>query len=456
MRRSRGPIGLALASVVAALLWACDAGQRDESSRDRDQSKDASGGGAPAGLTWGPVERVAGSWGGRPATVMAPDGTATVMWLGPAGGISREAPPGEPWKPGQAIPYTGSAADVIAGVDRRGTVTAVWDDWRSARYSFWTAQHPAGGRWSRPVQLGGGPEGDLGYLDFDLAVGPSGAAMFAWVDEYERVHTRYRPGVGAWSPPTLLPGTPAPELIVTIDADGLATVGYLDGNTGLLSLGQRSGAGWQRPVKVGAKLGIRPYDIDAGGAGVVVAAWQESDYRYMTGRISDGKLTGRRPLTKSGERSTEMQVAASPDGSARFVWRPAGVGTHKELHGLDQSATGTLSDPVVIGPTSRCPAQEVFSLALGGNGRGDSILAWSGSDPSGLDVAVRSPGAEEWSKQDSVVPGGSGPDCYAQPTVGIAEDGTAMVTWPNHHSSNAGLEATELLTRRTTTSEETH
>ena len=197
-------------------------------------------------------------------------------------------------------------------------------------------------------------------------------------------------------------------------------------------------------MEVGARLGIRPYDIEAAGAGVVVAVWQEPDYRYRTGRISGGKLTGRQVLTKTGERSTEVQVTASSDGSARFVWRPAGVGTPKELHGIDQSSTGKLSDQMIIGPTSHCPAREVFPLAMDGGDGGDSILAWSGSDPSGLDVAFRSSDADTWSKQMGAVPEGSGPACYAEPTVGVAADGSVLVTWQNYHSDAGQMDATAL------------
>lgn len=461
MRRPRGLIGWTLACAFAGLLCACDAdGVEPPSAGDRAEEESAEA--APLRLTWGPVERIAaGPWGSRAATVMAPDGTATAMWAGPHGAVSREAPPGLPWKPVEEMPHTTNTGNFLAGVDGHGTVTAVWDhdDSRSQRYSFWTAQHPTGGSWSRPIRLGGGPEGDIGWLGWDLAVSASGAAVFAWGPEDGPIRARYRPANDAWTPTTTMPAPTWPLLpLATIDAEGLATVAYLRDNPGRLTLVQASPAGWEEPAKLEKTLGSRPFDIDAAGAGEVVVAWQEPDLRMIAGHFSKGKLTDQHPLTETGEPAVELLVAASDDGSARYVWLPGdpenqapsepGEAKPEEVHSVYQSPSGEVSDPEVVGATGPCGTTETYATGLRRNDRGDTVFAWSGTDPSGMDVTYRSAGAEVWSPQDGAVPDGQGPNCWASPTVALAENGTALITWENYHNNLDQFDSTELLARR--------
>jgi hypothetical protein len=393
---------------------------------------------------------------------MAPDGTATVIWVGNRGVMSREAAPGEPWKPAEAIPGTRDASglEVLAGVDKRGTVTAVWtrfryDDAGDEWYSFWSADHAAGGRWSRPVRLGGGPAGDVGPTNWDLAVSRSGAAVFAWSPEEFSgpMRATYRPKNGGWSSPEPMPGSPSDFPVVTIDADGLATVAHLrEGRAArgrdLLTLVQGSAEGWQEPLNLDAAVAWPLFDIDAAGSGEVVVVWQAADRRFVTGRVRGGVMTDEHPLMKAGERSDEGQVAASADGSAQFIWSPSGNGP-KDLHAVQQSPSGAPGEPEAVGPMSW--TWETYLPVLDRNDRGDSILAWSGPN-SALQVAYKSGGADTWSSHTDAVPYGSGPNFGASPTVSIADDGSTVLTWENYHSDPDELEATDLLARRATLS----
>ena len=360
------------------------------------------------------------------------------------------------------MPHTTNIGkDIIADVDAHGTVTAVWaSNDRNERYSFWSAQRRAGGNWSRPVRLGGGPEGDVGWHGWDLAVSPAGSAVFAWGPELGPVRARYRPVNGAWGPATSISTALEAMPIVTIDADGLATVAYLRDNPDLLTLVQGSAAGWEEPANLKIPLGLRPYDIDAVAGGEVVVAWQRADLHFMTGRFRGGKMTREQPLAQEREKSVEIRVAGFPDGSATFVWLPGdpenlapempGEAKSEEVHSIHQSASGELSDPEVIGATGSCGV-ETFPMAVEHNDRGDAIVGWSGADPSGMDLRYRgSTGA--WSSQDGAVPDNSGPTCTASPAVAIAENGSVLVTWENYHSNIDQMEASELLARRATTS----
>lgn len=394
MRRPHGPLGWTTAFLLTCLMSACGGTGQTPPAREADGSEDRSKGSGVVELAWGPVEPVSAAWATRQATVMAPDGTATVIWFDAQGAISREAAPGKPWAAEETIPGAGIGGHVIAGVDGQGTVTAVWDQDDDARYSFWSAQHPTGGRWSPPVELGGDPLGDDGWQGWDLAVSPSGAAVFAWGPESGPVRAVYRDAGGEWSPPASLPGDPPwqPMPKVTIDPDGLASVAYLH-DSGLLTLVQGSAAGWDEPVDLEAPVGLMPYDLDAAKAGEVVVVWQEADLGLLTARLVDGELNDQSSLTAAGEKYVDVQVAASSDGSAGFVLRPgdpeaayteqangeplpgADDDADREVRGLFQTADGSLGDVEVIGPTSRCEPMLVFAVAMDRNDRGDTILA---------------------------------------------------------------------------------
>src|SRR4051812_40432395 len=117
MQRPRRLIGWALASLVGCLLCACDGGGNDprRTSERSEHEPGGEGSAASVELTWGPVERIAGKGGNRAATPRPPDGTATVMWPGSHNAVSREARPGMPWKPGEAMPHTRGTGNLIAG-----------------------------------------------------------------------------------------------------------------------------------------------------------------------------------------------------------------------------------------------------------------------------------------------------------------------------------------------------
>ncbi len=181
---------LAVAWSAGLVLCGCDSeesGERNASPCGRGHKDSAAGSECAAarggGLVWGPVERVMDGGNGS-AAVLAPDGTATAVWVGYSSQVfSREARPGQAWGAPQAVPDSGRVDPfLIADGDDRGNVTAVWTTDKNLRYTVWSAEHPAGGSWSKPVKLGDGSSEDIGLDAWDLAAGPSGAAVLAWND----------------------------------------------------------------------------------------------------------------------------------------------------------------------------------------------------------------------------------------------------------------------------------
>ena len=74
---------------------------------------------------------------------------------------------------------------------------------------------------SDPVRFARGPYDDVGLIDWDLSVGPTGAAVFEWVDElFPELHAAYRPAaMAAWSKPIAPPGATSTEnLATTVDS----------------------------------------------------------------------------------------------------------------------------------------------------------------------------------------------------------------------------------------------
>ena len=445
MLSPRGSIGLALA-VLSFLLCACGGGPAETASED-----DRASGKENRKLTWEPVERLAGGWAADAATTLAPDGTATVVWGGPKSGLSRQAAEGKPWGTPKPIPHTKLASTFSAAAAADGTVTAVWDSdesYTTGTYSIWSATLPSGGgAWSPAVKVATGPYEDIGLVNWDLAVGPSGGAVLSWVDEDNSMQVASRPAGGEWSEPTSMKNSwTTLNAPVTIDAEGLSTVAYLRDNAELLTLAQSSERGWADPIELDEPLGYRPYDIAAAGDGEVVVVWQEKDRTFVTARLVAGALKKQQSLPGAGERAVEMVVEGADDGSARFVWRTAGD---------VERCAASISLLVVSWATSKSSggphdARRWRRLRCRWPATGGGTPSLRGPEPTPADwmslfARARTHG---WVRQE-VVPKGQGPGCENEPTALVSETGSALVTWADAGSDPYGMESA-LLARRGT------
>lgn len=446
---------LTLAWSAGLVLCGCDADESNESTCGRGQRDSGCGSKTAGELAWGPIERIMDGGSGA-AAVLAPNGTATALWTSGDGKVfSREAPSGQVWAAPQEVSDTGDIDLLTADGDEQGTVTAVWTTETDTRYTVWSAEHPVGGPWAKPVKLGGGSSEDIGLEDWDLAVGLSGAAVLAWADADDgRFRVTYRAtSGGAWSQPKVLPGYHVSTPTAIVDSDGRATVAYLSGNgEQQLTFLEGSAQGWRTPVELPTRGGPSGFDIEAGLNGEVVVAWQGPQHLLLTSRLIAGRLSTPRAVFKDPQPAASIDMAVAPDGSVDFVWISAQRAAPGELHGVEMAASGTLGGVQVIGQSDYCRPAESTAI-VEDNERGDTLVAWN-SRPSGLRVAHRDREAERWEPQEGVVPEGHGPNCgytlYGNTgTLAVADDGSVLTTWIDSHSSPTGY-GRVLLARRAT------
>ena len=120
-----------------------------------------------------------------------------------------------------------------------------------------------------------------------------------------------------------------------------------------------------------------------------------------------------------------MVVEGADDGSARFVWRTAGDA--KEVRSVCQSPSGELGDVEIIGEAPRCPPVESPPVSLDRDGRGHTILARIGTNPSGLDVAHRAAEDNGWVPHEAVANGQLA--ARTNQTALVSETRSARGTW---------------------------
>lgn len=425
-------ISVAVAGVVAAALGGVGAVGHDSvggSSVAHHGVSSGSPSAARQSMVWGPAVRV-----GRPTpnhqTVMTHDGVATLMWEGRRGLRSVRALPGRLWRKEQAIPGSHRFSAILgAGVDRNRIVTLIWEsEGRGGRFGINASRHRPGRGWSQPVLLATHVEEDLGLWWFDMAVGPSGAVVVAWMDADAGVMSvAYRPRNSGWSAAQAVPSVKWPMVPhVTVDARGLATLGY-QGTDGRYRLMQRLGQGWREPVVLPAR-GPQTYDIDAGRRGEVVMAWRTRQGTLRTGRLASGTWSGQRLTGRL--RVSDVVVEASSRGAATFVLNTGTFSRPREVLGLRQARGGTLRPPTVIAPVGA----ECSGVSLASNRHNRMLLAWITSrPPTSIYVADRGPTIDRWAEPIDLGDGGNAEPCYGQ-GVGIAADGSAVVSWSGSYT----------------------
>jgi len=453
------------AALAAACAWAWAGCAGRTAGHDRAEDRDASANTTDSGdLTWEPVTTHPRVGDASVTTVLAPDGVATLVWVaaGPSnprlmGQVQR---PGEPWGSPVQIPTRGWVNGVSAGIDRQGTVTVVWstDESEHGRYGLWAAQQQPGNVWSDPVRFASGPNEDIGLIDWDLSVGPTGAAVFEWSDEsFPGLHAAYRPAaMAAWSKPIAPPGATSTENLATsVDSKGAATLAYLSGDlTGgarsmLTLLGATPEHGWGDPVKLSQLVGRRPFDLDASRPGEVVAVWQDADHRIMGARVTGQKTARAVRLAAAEEHAASILVQAATDGTAQVVWNTGEWRGARQVLAVtwDGHPSGqTTNQPQVIGPADYC-SPNWSTLALTGNEAGDTALAWQ-ARPGGLAIAYRPPHATAWTTEDEVVPDGHGPNCQGEwLNLAVTDHAQLQVSWLDSGTTKLGV-GSDVISRR--------
>jgi hypothetical protein len=239
--------------------------EREEGWRSVVQSATRSAGGnwsAPVSLS--PPRMAARS----PQIALDPQGGATVVWEEEYSGAieSSTRSPGGIW----SAPVTLSANRVRAAwpqvaVDSQGNATAVWagavfSGGRPQSHRIQTATRPAGGSWSAPASIS--KPGHRHVQDPQIAVSPQGEATAIWQrsnGDYLVVQGATRPAGGGWSRPvdiTTGHGRGGQHLQLVVDSWGNATAiweGYdtrPGPNFAIQAAKHPPGAAWSRPTDI--------------------------------------------------------------------------------------------------------------------------------------------------------------------------------------------------------------
>ena len=266
--------------------------EREEGWRSVVQSATRSAGGSwSAPVTLSPPRKAARS----PQIAIDPQGGATAVWEEEYSGAIESATrsSGGIW----SAPVTLSGDGVVGGwpqvaVDSQGNATAVWagraSDGRRIRIQsrrIQTATRPAGGTWSAPVSIS--KPGHRHVQDPQIAVSPQGEATAIW----QRSNGRYlvvqgasRPAGGGWSRPvdiTTGHGRGGQHLQLVVDSWGNATAiweGY-DTRPGpdfaIQAAKHPPGGAWSRPTDISRwtkSLGEPQIAVDPQGRSIAIWA----------------------------------------------------------------------------------------------------------------------------------------------------------------------------------------
>jgi hypothetical protein len=263
------PVTLSAAGAGSALVAAGPEGnvtavwllEREEGRRSAVQSATRSAGGSwSAPVTLSPPRKAARS----PQIALDPQGGATAVWEGQFSGAieSSTRSSGGIWSAPVTLSATGVRADrPQVAVDSQGNATAVWAGRASSGRRIQTATRPAGGTWSAPVGIS--KAGRRLVQDPQIAVSTQGEATAIWQrsnGSYLVVQGATRPAGGSWSRPvdiTTGHGRGGQHLQLGVDSWGNATAiweGYDTRRPGpnfaIQAAKHPPGGAWSRPTDI--------------------------------------------------------------------------------------------------------------------------------------------------------------------------------------------------------------
>jgi hypothetical protein len=267
--------------------------EREEGRRSVVQSATRPAGGSwSAPVTLSPPEKSARA----PQIALDPQGGATAVWEEDYSGAVESATRSSAgiWSAPVILSATGVRADrPQVAVDSQGNATAVWtgraSNGRRIRIQdrrIQAATRPAGGTWSAPVSIS--KAGRRHVQDPQIAVSPQGEATVIWQrsnGSYLVVQGATRPAGGGWSRPvdiTTGDGRGGQHLQLVVDSRGKATAiwaGYDTRRSGpdfaIQAAKHRPGGAWSRPTDISrwtTSLGEPQIAVDPQGRSTAIWA----------------------------------------------------------------------------------------------------------------------------------------------------------------------------------------
>lgn len=330
-----------------------------------------------------------------------------------------------------------AAADAVipdAVVDQKGDAIVVWAQAKKNEWTVQAVERPAGGTWSQPRSLSTPATNVAGP---QLAI--AGSHVAAVWDRYDGQNliaqaSERDPRTHDWSTPVSLSdlGTDAQSPRIAVDAKGDAIAVWssvtLAGWT-VQAAYRPAGGSWQAPIPLEEpQAGTAAPDVVLDATGQAVVAWASTagaGWRvHVASRGPDGQwskvgdISGPDP---TGSIAPRLALERTNDVIA--VWSRS-LGTSSVIETSTRSAaTGVWSAARQLftpGPDALAPQVAVDK-------RGDGVIVWTSSGPSGLSVAasVRAPG-KAWAAPVVLEKATSGP---LAPQVALDARGDALAVW---------------------------
>lgn len=290
----------------------------------------------PGGVFGEPVEL---STPGRVAAagadvVVAPDGSATVIWSEGGSGVVRtvrastRAPGGSFGAPVTVSDGVDPAQEPAVAVGRDGATTAVWSSFDGSASVAQASTRAPGGSFGAPVDLSAAGQ-DVSTPQVTTA--PDGRTTAVWVrsnGSNSIVQAAARAPGGAFGAPVDLsaPGQDALRPDIAAGADG-TVIAVWDRTTPTGRVIQGSvrppGGTFSAPVDVSAEdVPSRGPRVAIADDGTATAVWIQGTLAQSSTRPPGGAFSA--PITLAVD-GTRPRVALAPDGSATAVWQDASV-----------------------------------------------------------------------------------------------------------------------------------
>jgi len=435
MLRSRIPLVLAAAVVLAALLPSAPAGAAQWS---------------PAVVVSPPEQFVI-----EDQLAVNPAGDAVVVWwshVGPEAFIEGATrPAGGAWSAPSVLAQNEPLGQPRVAIDAAGDATVVWqntvvtDQIKAANYIAQT------GTWGNVVTLS---EAGRQSVEPAVAVDPQGHAIAVWSGANSpgvgviRASVEQTPG-GPWSAPVALSGEvlsgESPAVAFSALGNAVAAWGQRNGTTVALQVSERGlGGSWSAPVTLSPVGGSAPQvAMNAHGDEAVVWERRGGGINNVQATLHPigGAWTPVRTLSDMGSVDNEPQVALTEASEAVAVW------DHLEgAHSTAQSAHASLSDGEWSGPAAISAEGAIgFAPSVSVDPLGNAIATWQHTvaGTGTIQSATRPTGGGAWSTPIDL----STPSLEPKEShVGFDAHGRAVAIWKRWTGTSSVVESAALET----------
>ena len=380
----------------------------------------------------------------RPDVAIDQQGNATAVWERFDGSNwivrSAERPVGGAWSEPVDLSAAGQDAKFSqVAIDVAGNATATWEGFNGSNWIVRSAQRPVGGSWSEPVDLS---DPGQNAVVSKVAIDPQGNATAIWRrfnGSNWIIQSAERPAGGSWSEPVDLSaaGQDAkfPELAVNSQGNATAIWRRFNGSNWIIQSAERpAGGSWSEPVDLsaaGQDGGSPQVAVDAQGNAAAVWRRDNGSTSIIQSAVRPAGSTWSMPvdLSVAGHNASGPQVAVDPLGDATVTWEGFN-GSNWIVQSTERPAGGAWSEPVDLSAASQDAEWSNVTV----DPQGNATAAWQRFNGSNwiIQSAAR-PAGGSWSEpvdlsatsQNAVIP-----------KVVVDSAGNATAIWQRFDGSN--------------------